>query len=145
MTGKEVKTGLRGALSKIADIPNRAGQWGNALSSIAAAGWVAALVMDPSFPRWSSSLVLVTTFAPRWAIALWLAGVALLPAIGIGFSLMCLRLVAVNMGLCTWGYMLFSAVMLGPPFPSSLGIYLALFLACLNAENRFWLSRFSVR
>jgi hypothetical protein len=145
MISSDRKAAVLGAASRVADIPNRPGQWGTILSSVAALGWVAALLLDPTFPRWSSSLMLVTTFVDRWAIMTWLACVAFLPVIGITLNFMWLRLVAVNMGLTTWGYMMLSAVILGPPFPSSLGIYLALFLACLNAENRFWLSRVSVR
>lgn len=143
MTPSDSKVAVLGAMSRMADIPSRAGQWGVALSSIASAGWLLALLIDPTFPRWSSSLMLVTTFAPRWSIEIWVTMVTFLPMIGIAFGFMWLRSISIAMGLVLWLYMFVSAILLGPPFPSSLGIYLALFLACLNAESRYWASKWS--
>lgn len=82
--------------------------------------------------------MLVTTFAPRWAIEIWVGAVTFLPIVGIGLNLMWLRSSAVGIACVLWLYMFVSAIILGPPFPSSLGIYLALFFACLNAEIRYW-------
>lgn len=146
MRASNVALHLTAAFSRILDIPNRAGQWGIILSSFSAAGWVVALLLDPNFPRWSSSLMLVTTFAPRWAITIWLTVVAVMPVVCIAFNLGCLRALVVNMALCTWGYMCFSSFALpaSQALPSSIGIYSAMFLACLNSESRYWLNRMTV-
>lgn len=129
---------MRAPLQRLLDSWQYPGRCCKILSAISAAGFLFALLANGDNTP-NQQIVHLLDYLPVWGAELWLAVLIAVTPAAIMFDISILRVLSGSMGLATWTYMFGVSILLAPPWPNSIGCYLALLIGCGVADYRFWL------
>lgn len=125
--------------SRVVAIASSPGGWGRFLASVMAAMWALSLWANGETAQYSGTGEMVAALGAALTVG-WMAGLALVPMVGLILGWLPLRVVSALFSQFTWLYLLWRMIVTGHLLHLSAGSCIVGVLACFRADVALWIA-----